>query len=77
MLKLISLTFVFGMGLAPMLQADTGTEQGKITNGLAIPDEGYCDQPYVVITKEGHWLCTLTTGRGHEGQKGQHIVNPI
>ncbi len=42
--------------------------------GLRIPNEGYCDQPYIVINKDGHWLCTLTTGPGREGQKGQHIV---
>jgi hypothetical protein len=42
--------------------------------GNEIPDEGYCDQPYVVITKDGHWLCVLTTGTGHEGQGGQHVV---
>ncbi len=29
-----------------------------IRNGRPIPDEGYCDQPYVVITRDGNWLCT-------------------
>ncbi len=48
-----------------------------IRNGHTIPDEGYCDQPYVVVTKDGHWLCTLTTGRGVEGQRGQHVVATI
>ena len=48
-----------------------------IRNGSVIPDEGYCDQPYVVITREGNWLCTLTTGPGVEGQKGQHVVSTI
>ena len=47
----------------------------NIQNGWAIPDEGYCDQPYVVITDDGHWLCVMTTGRGVEGQAGQHIVS--
>ena len=45
-----------------------------IANGNAIPRQGYCDQPYVVITKDGSWLCTMTTGPGREGQPGQHIV---
>jgi len=45
--------------------------------GHPIPDEGYCDQPYVVITRDGAWLCTLTTGKGHEGQGGQHFVSTI
>lgn len=46
----------------------------NVLTGHVIPDEGYCDQPYVVITREGHWLCVLTTGPGREGDKGQHVV---
>jgi hypothetical protein len=23
--------------------------------GLPIPSEGYCDQPYIAVTREGHW----------------------
>lgn len=49
----------------------------NIRNGLEIPSEGYADQPYVVITKDGDWLCTLTTGRGREGDVGQHVVAAI
>jgi len=49
----------------------------NIRSGSVIPDEGYCDQPYVVITKQGHWLCTFTTGKGREGQRGQHVVASI
>lgn len=45
--------------------------------GYEIPKEHYCDQPYVVITKEGHWLCVLTTGVGVEGEQGQHVVSTI
>jgi hypothetical protein len=46
----------------------------NIRTGSRIPDEGYCDQPYTVVTKGGNWLCTLTTGPGKEGDRGQHIV---
>jgi len=49
----------------------------NIKTGRRIPNENYCDQPYVVVTKQGHWLCTLTTGGGHEGQGGQHVVSTI
>lgn len=49
----------------------------NIRTGLTIPDEGYCDQPYTVITNDGNWLCTMTTGSGQEGQGGQHIVSVI
>ena len=45
-----------------------------ITTGHEIPSEGYCDQPYVVKLDDGTWLCTMTTGVGHEGQRGQHVV---
>ena len=45
-----------------------------ITNGLEIPTEHYSDQPYIVKTDDDAWLCVLTTGAGHEGQAGQHVV---
>lgn len=46
-----------------------------IRTGCTIPSEGYCDQPYVVKTGDGAWLCVMTTGRGKEGERGQHIVS--
>ena len=46
-----------------------------IENGWEIPSEGYCDQPFVVKTLDGAWLCTMTTGAGREGDRGQHIVS--
>jgi hypothetical protein len=46
-----------------------------IETGWEIPSEGYCDQPYVVKLDDGTWLCTMTTGKGNEGQGGQHIVS--
>lgn len=50
-------------------------DRRNIATGWEIPKEGYCDQPYVVVTDEGHWLCTLTTGPGHEGDSRQHVVS--
>ena len=47
----------------------------NIETGWDIPSEGYCDQPYVVLLPDGTWLCTLTTGSGHEGALGQHVVS--
>ncbi|MGH2561578.1 MAG: LamG-like jellyroll fold domain-containing protein [Thermomicrobiales bacterium] len=49
----------------------------NIETGYEIPKEGYCDQPYVVLTNEGHWLCVLTTGPGHEGDNRQHVVSTL
>lgn len=46
-----------------------------IANGWTIPDESYADQPYIVKTDEGAWLCVLTTGKGVEGAGGQHVVS--
>lgn len=49
----------------------------NITKGYEIPDEGYCDQPYVVVMPDGSWLCTMTTGPGEEGNVQQHVVATI
>ncbi|MCG3181282.1 MAG: hypothetical protein BIFFINMI_03662 [Phycisphaerae bacterium] len=46
-----------------------------IANGWTIPTENYSDQPYIVRTGDGAWLCTVTTGGGREGQAGQHVVS--
>ena len=46
----------------------------NIRTGREIPSEGYADQPYVVELRDDVWLCVLTTGKGAEGEKGQHIV---
>lgn len=53
----------------------TDKDPRDIANGFEIPSEGYCDQPYVVKTGDGAWLCVMTTGRGEEGQGGQHVVS--
>lgn len=47
----------------------------NIRNGRPIPNENYCDQPYVVIADDGAWVCTLTTGSAEEGATGQHVVS--
>ena len=45
-----------------------------IENGYLLHKDGYVDQPYVVVLKDGTWLCVFTTGVGGEGDRGQHIV---
>ena len=45
-----------------------------IASGCEIPSEGYCDQPFVVRTDDGAWLCIMTTGNGREGEHGQHVI---
>ncbi|MBN1582149.1 MAG: exo-alpha-sialidase, partial [Anaerolineae bacterium] len=46
----------------------------NIKTGREIPTETYSDQPYVVKTDDGAWLCVVTTGTGREGEPGQHVV---
>ena len=46
-----------------------------IRAGAVLPDQSYCDQPYVVRTRDGAWLCVMTTGSKHEGSNGQHVVS--
>jgi len=59
------------------LASADAADMRNIITGSRIPDEGYCDMPYAVVTADGNWLCTLTTGAGHEGQGGQHVVSTI
>lgn len=63
--------------LALAASAFAGTDWRNITNGFLIPSEGYSDQAYVVITRDRHWLCVLTTGKGREGEPGQHVASTI
>jgi len=49
----------------------------NIKNGWEIPKENYCDQPYIVIRKDGGWVCVLTTGIGLEGDVEQHIISSV
>jgi hypothetical protein len=72
--------FIASLPLLRPLAAQTVPRIGdprNIRNGSPIPKEGYVDQPYIVITPDGAWLCVLTTGSGVEGQPGQHIVATI
>lgn len=70
---------IFALFLWPSLAWGGGpgkelADSRDIRTGRPIPDEGYCDQPYVVLTDDGQWLCVMTTGQGVEGQPGQHVV---
>ena len=46
-----------------------------ISNGKKIYEHGYVDQPYIVISKDGIWVCIFTTSPGDEGSKIQYIVS--
>ena len=50
------------------------TDTRLLSTGTLIPTRTYCDQPYIVRTDDGAWLCCVTTGAGHEGEPGQHVT---
>lgn len=69
-----------GFGLSPFILAQSpmpipAVDPRNLSAGFPIPSEGYADQPYVVPTDDGAWLCAITTGAGHEGSGGQHVVS--
>ncbi|CAL1521502.1 sialidase family protein [Chitinophaga sp. MM2321] len=49
----------------------------NIANGYSIYENGYIDQPYMVVLNDGRWLCAFTTGAGKESAVGQHIVSMV
>jgi hypothetical protein len=76
----LTVCFVFGAAshlLAAHEDSSGPIDKRDIQTGHVIPDEGYCDQPYVVITQDGNWLCLLTTAGGHEGADNSHVVSTI
>jgi len=52
----------------------TKTDWRAFDSGHRIFSSGYIDQPYVVVLGDNAWFCVFTTGAGHEGAGGQHIV---
>jgi hypothetical protein len=63
------------VGSLRVLAADPVSDLRHIAAGWIIPSEGYADQPYIVKTDDGAWLCVMTTGKGTEGAGGQHVVS--
>jgi len=62
---------LLALAVVPFVRAE---DLRNIRTGWEIPTENYADQPYIVRTNDGAWLCILTTGSGHEGASGQHVV---
>ncbi|HOX01282.1 MAG TPA: hypothetical protein P5555_09920 [Candidatus Paceibacterota bacterium] len=72
---LIAVWFVCADSLLGAAPAPAIPDPRHIRNGWSIPSEGYADQPYIVKTDDGAWLCVMTTGTGAEGASGQHVVS--
>lgn len=70
-----ALFFLPGLAFAQSPVTEPHSDNREIGNGSVIPDEYYADQPYVVKTNDGAWLCVITTGSGHEGEGGQHVIS--
>ncbi len=56
-------------------QTETLPDKRHISYGSEIPSLHYADQPYIVKTNDGAWLCVMTTGSGKEGEQGQHVIS--
>jgi len=54
--------------------AQDGFDWRNIREGRAIPTYSYADQPYIVKTDDGAWLCIVTTGAKKEGDRGQTVA---
>jgi hypothetical protein len=74
-LRVVSLLSVTLSATAVASSPSPVPDARHIANGWIIPSEGYADQPYIVKTDDGAWLCVMTTGRGREGAGGQHVVS--
>ena len=57
--------------------ASGASDPRDIANGISIYEHGYCDQPYVVVTDDGAWVCVFTTSAEREGAASQYIVCSI
>ena len=68
LLTLSTLGLLTGLLAGPSAGQD---DPRNVRAGWVLPDEGYCDQPLVARLADGTWLTVLTTGAGHEGQRGQ------
>ncbi len=70
-MKAIFAIFAFGCFA---MTSHAEPDRRNIATGSVIPSLNYADQPYVVVTPRGEWVCVVTTGRGKEGEAGQHIA---
>lgn len=70
--QILLLTIIYVLGASA--RSETGNDPRSWHAGKPIHVNGYADQPYVVVLSDGAWLCVFTTGSGHEGAPGQHVV---
>jgi len=74
-LYIFASVFLLGVGsLVSGSKCEDIPDWRHIGRGRIIPDLSYSDQPFIVKTDDGAWLCCLTTGADHEGQTGQIVI---
>ena len=71
-MKFFAFLIIFSI---PFLSQGQSNDWRLISNGQKIYEHGYCDQPYIVTTSDGTWVCTFTTSPGQEGGDIQYIVS--
>ena len=60
---------------SPTHSSVTPTDWRSFSSGLEIPSLYYVDQPYVVVTPQGAWVCVMTTGAAQEGAPRQFVAS--
>lgn len=71
-MNFIKILFLF---IIPVICQGQSGDWRSILNGQKIYEHGYIDQPYIVKTSDGTWVCTFTTSPGKEGDEIQYIVS--
>jgi hypothetical protein len=68
---------IIAFSLTAICSFSQTSDPRHLENGFSIYENGYIDQPYSVVLKDGRWLCVFTTGSGLESRPGQHVVSTI
>ncbi|AQQ71132.1 Neuraminidase (sialidase) [Limihaloglobus sulfuriphilus] len=71
----IDIEMIASMGLDVDDYSNLKDDWRHLKHGNVIPSKTYSDQPYVIKTDDGAWLCVMTTGVGREGEGGQHVIS--
>ncbi len=74
-MQFLRLIWIFLICSLQFLVTAQTTDWRLISNGQRIYEHGYCDQPYIVATSDGIWVCTFTTAPGKEGDEMQYIAS--
>ena len=77
--SLLSLIFILTVWGTAICSAQKTGDWRNIEEGIVIPTPGmkYADQPYVVRTKDGTWICALTVGTLGETVKGSRNFSAV